>query len=118
MLFSFFSELMQSASSFTLIKFKAYVTLKSKVFPIIHMQILIVQEFDYINVYASSIFFGLVIIMLMKSDPDSVRNNIFADAYAVRNIFVDVNAVNIFLLLTLTSSIYFVDTHITAIIPR
>ena len=60
-------------------------------------------------------FFGLVIIMLMKSDPDSVRNNIFA--YAVRNIFVDVNAVNIFLLSTLTSSIYFVDAHITAIIP-
>ena len=50
--------------------------------------------------------FGLVIIMLMKSDPDAVRNNIFA--YAVRNIFVDVNAVNIFLLLTLTPSIYFV----------
>ena len=36
-------------------------------------------------------FFGLVIIMLMKSDPDSVRNNIFADAYAVRNIFVDIS---------------------------
>ena len=70
------------------------------------MQIHIVPEFDDINVYASSIFFGLVIIMLMKSDPDSVRNNIFADAYAVGNIFVDVNAVNIFLLLTLTSSIY------------
>ena len=82
------------------------------------MQIHIVQEFDDINVYASSIFFGLVIIMLMKSDPDSVRNNVFADAYAVRNIFVDVNAVNIFLLLTLTSSIYFVDAHITAVIPR
>ena len=115
---SFFSELKQSASSVTLIKFIAYVTLKSKVFPVIHMQIHIVQEFDDINVYASSIFFGLVIIMLMKSDRDSVRNNIFADAYAVRNIFVDVNAVNIFLLLTLTSSIYFVDAHITAVIPR
>ena len=51
--------------------------------------------------------FDLVIIMLMESDPDAVRNNIFADAYAVRNIFV-VNAVNIFLLLTLTPSIYFV----------
>ena len=48
---------MQSASSVTLIKFIAYVTLKSKVFPIIHMQIHIVQEFDDINVYASSIFF-------------------------------------------------------------
>ena len=113
----FFSELKQSASSVTLIKFIAYVTLKSKVFPIIHMQIHIVQDFDDINVYALSIF-DLVIIMLMKSDPDSVRNNIFAEAYAVRNIFVDVNAVNIFLLLTLTSSIYFVDAHITAIIPR
>ena len=36
--------------------------------------------------------------MIMKSDAD-----------AVRNIFVDVNAVNIFLLLTLTPSMYFVD---------
>ena len=116
----FFSELMQSASSVTLIKFIAYVTLKSKVFPIIHMQIHIVQEFDDINVLYMhhQFFFGLVIIMLMKSDPDSVRNNIFADACAVRNISVDVNAVNIFLLLTLTSSIYFVDAHITAITPR
>ena len=82
------------------------------------MQIHIVQEFDDINVYASSIFFfGFVIIMLMKTNPDAIRNNIFADAYAVRNIFVDVNAVNIFLLLTLTPSIYFVDADITAIIP-
>ena len=80
------------------------------------MQIHIVQEFDDINVYASSIFFGFVIIMLMKTNPDAIRNNIFANAYAVRNIFVDVNAVNIFLLLTLTPSIYFVDTDITAII--
>ena len=54
----FFSELKQYASSVTLIKFIVYVTLKSKVFPIIHhMQIHIVQEFDDINVYASSIFF-------------------------------------------------------------
>ena len=81
------------------------------------MQIHIVQEFDDINVYASSIFFGFVIIMLMKTNPDAIRNSIFADAYAVRNIFVDVNAVNIFLLLTLTPSIYFVDADITAIIP-
>ena len=88
----FFSELMQPASSVTLIKFIAYVTLKSKVFPIIHMQIHFVQKFDDINVYASSIFFGLVIIMLMKTDPDFVRNNIFA--YAVRNIFVDANAIH------------------------
>ena len=85
---------MQSASSVTLVKFIAYVILKSKVFLIIHMQIDFVQEFDDINVYALSIFFGLVIIMLMKSDPDFVRNNIFADAYAVRNIFVDVNAIH------------------------
>ena len=81
------------------------------------MQIHIVQEFDDINVYASSIFFGFVIIMLMKTTLDAIRNNIFADAYAVRNILVDVNAVNIFLLLTLTPSIYFVDADITAIIP-
>ena len=81
------------------------------------MQIHIVQEFDDINVYASSIFFGFVIIMLMKTTLDAIRNNIFADAYAVRNIFVDVNAVNIFLLLTLTPSIYFVDADVTAIIP-
>ena len=81
------------------------------------MQIHIVKEFDDINVYASSIFLGFVIIMLMKTNPDAIRNNIFADAYAVRNIFVDVNAVNIFLLLTLTPSIYFVDADITAIIP-
>ena len=81
------------------------------------MQIHIVQEFDDINVYASSIFFGFVIIMLMKTTLDAIRNNIFADAYAVWNIFVDVNAVNIFLLLTLTPSIYFVDADITAIIP-
>ena len=81
------------------------------------MQIHIMQEFDDINVYASSIFFGFVIIMLMKTTLDAIRNNIFADAYAVRNIFVDVNSVNIFLLLTLTPSIYFVDADITAIIP-
>ena len=84
------------------------------------MQIHIVQEFGDINVRISIInffFFALVIFMLMKSEADAVRN-IFADAYAVRNIFVDVNAVNIFLLLTLTLSIYFVDEHITAIIPR
>ena len=62
-------------------------------------------------------FFGFVITMLMRSNPDAIRNNIFADAYVVRNIFVDVNAVNIFLLLTLTPSIYFVDADITAIIP-
>ena len=62
-------------------------------------------------------FFGFVIIMLMKTSPDAIRNNIFADAYAVRNVFVDVNAVNIFLLLTLTLSIYFVYADITAIIP-
>ena len=77
---------------------KAYVTLKSKTFPIIHTQIHIVQEFDDIKVYALWIFFVLEIIMIMKSDAD-----------AVRNIFVDVNAVNIFLLLTLTPSMYFVD---------
>ena len=81
------------------------------------MQNHFVQEFDDINIYASSILFGFVIIMLMKTHPDAIRNNIFADAYAVRNIFVDVNAVNIFLLLTLTPSIYFVDADITAIIP-
>ena len=84
---------MQLASSVTLIKFIAYVTLKSKVFPIIHMQIHFVQEFDDINVYASSIFFGLVIIMLMKSDLDFF-NKIISDAHAVRNIFVDANAIH------------------------
>ena len=47
-------------------------------------------------------FFGFVIIMLMRSNPDAIRINIFVDAYVVRNIFVDVNADNIFLLLTLT----------------
>ena len=47
------------------------------------MQIHIVQEFDDINIYASSIFFGFVIIMLMKTNPDAIRNSIFADAYAV-----------------------------------
>ena len=62
-------------------------------------------------------FLGFVIIMLMKTNPDAIKTNIFADAYAVRNIFVDVNAVNIFLLLTLTPSIYFVDADITAIVP-
>ena len=57
MTLSFFSELMQSASSVSLIKFIAYVTLKSKDFPIIHMQIHIVQEFGDINLgFASSIF--------------------------------------------------------------
>ena len=62
-------------------------------------------------------FFGFVIIMLMRSNPDAIRINIFVDAYVVRNIFVDVNADNILLLLTLTPSIYFVDADISAIIP-
>ena len=82
------------------------------------MQIYIVQEFDDINVYASSIFFWFRdYYMLMRSNPDAIRINIFVDAYVVRNIFVDVNADNIFLLLTLTPSIYFVDADISAIIP-
>ena len=42
------------------------------------MQIHIVQEFDNINVYASSIFFGFVIIMLMKTNPAPVNIGISA----------------------------------------
>ena len=100
---------MQSASSVTLIKFIAYVTLKKQSFSNHSMQIHIVQEFGDANVNASSIFFWFSdYYAYEKCDPDAVRYNIFADAYAVRNIFVDVNAVNNFLLLTLTPSFYFV----------
>ena len=54
---------MQSASSVTLLNF-LYITLKSKIFSIIHKQIHIIQEFGdrSFNVNALSKFFGLVII--------------------------------------------------------
>ena len=60
---------MQSASSVMLLNF-LYVTLKSKIFPIIHIEIHIVQEFGDITVYIFSI---LVIVMLIKIDRDVVN---------------------------------------------